>query len=153
MVVGNMGAVGKFAYTVIGDSVNLASRLEGANREYGTGVMVSQRTYDLVCEEIIGRELDRIAVMGRSEPVTTYELIAVRSAEIPQETLDVIGAYEEGKRLYHAREWEKAEQAFRRALVAQPDDRPSLLHLQRIEVFKQTPPPENWDGVFVFKSK
>ena len=153
MVVGNMGAVGKFAYTVIGDSVNLASRLEGANREYGTGVMVSQRTYDLVCEEIIGRELDRIAVMGRSEPVTTYELIAVRSDEISQETLDVIGAYEEGKRLYHAREWEKAEQAFRRALAARPDDRPSLLHLQRIEVFKQTPPPENWDGVFVFKSK
>ncbi len=153
MVVGNMGAVGKFAYTVIGDSVNLASRLEGANREYGTGVMVSQRTYDLACEEILGRELDRIAVMGRSEPVTTYELIAVRSAEMPPETQEMIGAYEEGKRFYHAREWVKAEQAFRRALAVQPDDRPSLLHLQRIEVFKHTPPPENWNGVFVFKSK
>jgi adenylate cyclase len=133
--------------------VNLASRLEGANREYGTGVMVSQRTYDLACEEILGRELDRIAVMGRSEPVTTYELLAVRSAEMPPETMQMIGAYEEGKRLYHAREWAKAEQAFRRALAVRPDDRPSLLHLQRIEVFKSTPPPENWDGVFVFKSK
>jgi adenylate cyclase len=153
MVVGNMGAVGKFAYTVIGDSVNLASRLEGANREYGTGVMVSQRTYDLVSGHIVGRELDRIAVMGRSEPVTTYELLGMRSDEFPPTTLEMIGAYEEGKRLYHARDWERAELAFRRALAIKPDDRPSLLHLERIEVFKHTPPPENWDGVFVFKSK
>ncbi len=153
MVVGNMGAVGKFAYTVIGDSVNLASRLEGANREYGTGVMVSQRTYDLACEEILGRELDRIAVVGRSEPVTTYELISERSADIPKETLALIAAYEEGKRLYHAKEWTKAEEAFKRALAARPDDPPSILHLQRIEVFKQNPPPENWDGVFVFTKK
>jgi adenylate cyclase len=153
MVVGNMGAVGKFAYTVIGDSVNLASRLEGANREYGTGVMVSQRTYDLACEEVLGRELDRIAVMGRSEPVTTFELMAERSADIPKEMLSLISAYEEGKRLYHAREWTRAEEAFRRALTFRPDDHPSLLHLQRIEVFKQTPPPEDWDGVFVFTKK
>ena len=153
MVVGNMGAVGKFAYTVIGDSVNLASRLEGANREYGTGIMVSQRTYDLVRQDILGRELDRIAVVGRSEPVTTYELICDRHDEIPADLLEMIEHYEEGKRLYHAKDWGKAGNAFREALKIRPDDHPSLLHLQRIEVFKQTPPPEDWNGVFVFRSK
>ena len=153
MVVGNMGAVGKFAYTVIGDSVNLASRLEGANREYGTGIMVSQRTYDLVRQDILGRELDRIAVVGRSEPVTTYELICDRHEEIPADLLEMIEHYEEGKRLYHSKEWARAERAFREALKIRPDDNPSLLHLQRIEVFKQTPPPEEWNGVFVFRSK
>lgn len=153
MVVGNMGAIGKFAYTVIGDSVNLASRLEGANREYGSGIMVSRRTYELVEKEILGRELDRMAVMGRSEPVTTYELLYDRSDEIPAEIPVMLAHYNEGKRLYYAMQWEEARKEFMAALQIMPDDRPSQLHLHRIETYLQSPPGEHWDGVFIFRSK
>jgi adenylate cyclase len=153
MVVGNMGAVGKFAYTVIGDSVNLASRLEGANREYHTGIMVSERTYTLVRDEILGRELDRIGVMGRSEPVTTYELLGPAGPDIPADLREFLAHYEEGKRLYYGRDWQGARTAFEAALRLRPDDYPTLLHLQRAEAYMQTPPPDNWNGVFVMQSK
>jgi adenylate cyclase len=153
MVVGNMGAVGKFAYTVIGDSVNLASRLEGANREYHTGIMASERTYSLVRDDIVGRELDRIGVLGRTEPVTTYELICVNGPSVSAGLREFLALYEEGKRLYYSRDWEGARTAFQASLQLRPDDYPSLLHLQRSEAYVQTPPPDNWNGVFVMHSK
>ncbi len=103
MVVGNMGAIGKFAYTVIGDSVNLASRLEGANREYRTGIMVADRTYELVREEILGRELDRITVKGRREPVRVYELLGMKKDETTDELERFLAHYSEGMTGYFSR--------------------------------------------------
>lgn len=153
MVVGNMGAIGKFAYTVIGDSVNLASRLEGANREYRTGIMVADRTYELVRGEIIGRELDRIAVKGRGEPVRVYELLGMKKEETTNELEQFLARYSEGMTGYFSRHWPEACIAFEAALALRPDDYPTRLHLERVRAYQQQPPPENWDGVFVMKTK
>jgi adenylate cyclase len=153
MVVGNMGAVGKFAYTVIGDSVNLASRLEGANKEYRTGIMVSERTYDLVRDHILGRRLDRIAVRGRTQTVSTYELLRRRETQPDDSLTRFLARYEEGMMLYYERKWAKARAAFEEALSHRPDDFPTLIHIERTRTYEVTPPPEEWDGVFVMTSK
>lgn len=153
MVVGNMGAAGKFAYTVIGDSVNLASRLEGANREYRTGIMVSQRTYELVKDRIFGRELDRITVKGRNEPVTVFELLCSRDHPQADETERFLERYSVGLTSYHTRRWAEGLLAFAEALQLRPDDYTTQLHIKRIQAYQVTPPPDNWNGVFVLTSK
>ncbi len=153
MVVGNMGATGKFAYTVIGDSVNLASRLEGANKEYRTAIMTSERTYDLVRGSIRGRKLDRIAVKGRSVPVTIYEILQAMPAELPPAIGQAYARYEEGLQLYFSREFDAAQRTFREALKLHPDDIPSRLFLARAGELAVSPPPPGWDGVYVMKSK
>ena len=153
MVVGNMGSTGKFNYTVIGDSVNLASRLEGANKLYHTGIMVSERTFELVRHRILGRELDLIMVAGRTEPVRTFELIDFIERKSDAGQGEFLDAYAEGIRLYRARQWQQAKSMFRDALKVRPHDHPSLLYIQRIETFETTPPPKDWNGVFVMTAK
>jgi adenylate cyclase len=153
MVVGNMGAAGKFAYTVIGDSVNLASRLEGANREYRTGIMVSRRTYELVKGKIIGRELDRITVKGRNEPVTVFELLCARDHPQADETERFLEKYSAGLAAYHTCRWTDGLSAFAEALQVRPDDYTTQLHIKRIHAYQATPPPDDWNGVFILTSK
>lgn len=153
MVVGNMGSAGKFAYTVIGDSVNLASRLEGANKEYRTAIMVSERTYEQVKTRILCRKLDRIAVKGRSEPVTTYELLQPLDRPVDPGLRAFLSLYEEALERYFAREWEAAARTFERALSLRPDDKPADLYRSRCTTYRLTPPPDSWDGVFVLQSK
>jgi adenylate cyclase len=153
MVVGNMGATGKFAYTVIGDSVNLASRLEGANKEYRTCIMASEQTYGCVKEKILGRKLDRIAVKGRSEAVTTYELIQLKERPMEPGYAQFLALYEEGLSLYFDRKWAAAQQVLREALELRPGDVPAALHRERARAFEATPPPSGWDGVFVMTRK
>lgn len=152
MIVGNMGSSGKFAYTVIGDSVNLASRLEGANKEYRTTVMVGKRTYDLVREEIAGRELDIITVKGRSEPVGVYELIAERKDIQDGGLILFLEDYEKAMGLYHARKWADAEKAFARLLQLRPSDYPTILHRERCARFA-TMQTEECSDIFALKEK
>ena len=153
MVVGNMGATGKFAYTVMGDSVNLASRLEGANKVYRTNILVSEQTYEIVKDSIFGRKLDQIAVQGRAVPVTIYELLQTREGVLDQALAQAVRLYEEGLTSYLERRFIDAARAFNEALEVHPDDVPSRLFLTRAEEYAAAPPPVNWDGVYVLKSK
>jgi adenylate cyclase len=152
MIIGNMGAARKFNYTVIGDSVNLASRLEGVNKEYGTGLIVSEWTYGAVRERISGRRLDRIAVKGRSAPVTIYELLEERSGRSGDLSAGV-AEYEAGLELYFGRRFREAAEAFARVLQLRTDDPPARVFLARATEFAANPPPPEWDGVYVMRRK
>lgn len=147
MVVGNMGSQRKFAYTVIGDSVNVASRLEGANREYRTRIMVTERTYRLVSEFIAGRLLDKITVRGRLEAVMVYELLYLRNGPVHPAVVQVLELYTEGMTLYQSQRWHEAREKFEQALVVLPDDHPSRIYMSRAAMYEKNPPPE-WTGIF-----
>lgn len=157
MIVGNMGGFvgGKrtFNYTVIGDNVNIASRLEGANKVFRTGILVSQATYDLVKDKILGRELDLITVKGRTDPLRTYELIQLKNKSIDSGLEEFLALYAEGLQLYRKRQWKEAENRFREALRQREADSPTALYLERISYFTAHPPPDAWDGVFQLPSK
>jgi len=153
MIVGNMGGRGKFNYTVIGDSVNLASRLEGANKEYKTHIMASQRTYDMVRDHVLGRELDLITVKGRSEPVTIYELMQLRDGAVDPNLERFLSCYSEALALYRQQRWKAAIQRFETALTLRPNDHPTKLYIERAQLYAITSPPQDWNGVFVMTTK
>jgi len=152
MVVGNMGSKTRMDYTMMGDSVNLAARLEGANKQYGTLNMISEYTYKDVKGSIEVRELDLIRVMGKTEPVRVYELLD-RKGEVPHELQKVYNAYTEGLALYREQKWDDAIAKFEQALILKVDDEPSKRYIVRCEEFKASPPPEDWDGIFTMTTK
>ena len=152
MVVGNMGTTRKMNYTIMGDAVNLASRLEGANKPYGTYIMLGESTYLVAKDSIEARELDSIRVMGKSEPVRVYELIA-RKGELDRAKTSVIESYNKGLSYYKERKWDDAISQFKMALMTDSNDGPSKTYVNRCNEFQKSPPPDNWDGVYVMKEK
>jgi len=153
MLVGNLGSRHIMDYTVMGDNVNLASRLEGANKIWGTNICISEMTYDQLHGEMICRELDLIRVKGKTKPVKVFEVFETTDMGIPAGLESLLERYEMGIQLYRDREFGDALDLFHDILGLDPDDGPSRVHQERCYEYLSSPPPDDWDGVFEMKTK
>lgn len=152
LIVGNIGSNISKSYTVLGDTVNIASRLESANKQYGTRILMSEETYKLVKEDFETREIDNIIVVGKSEPVRIFELLADRG-KIEQPVAELRGYFEQGLAAYRSRDWNQAQKCFDNCLEINPSDGPAKVFLERVKVLRDTPPPEGWNGVWQMTKK
>lgn len=148
MAVGNMGSDQVFSYTVMGDNVNLGSRLEGVNTEYRTNIVVSAATVSKAGENFTFRPLDRVQVKGKEDAVDIFELVSLREQHEPE----WVHAFRTGLRHYQAGEWDDAESAFGACLSLKPGDGPARIFIDRIHEFRRVAPPA-WAGVWKFHSK
>ncbi len=161
IVTGNMGSANRMNYTMMGDSVNLAARLEEAAKQYGMFTQITHITKDLIGDEFELRELDTMKVMGKEEPVTTFDILGIKG-DTEQYLLDLKKTFSQGLSLYKEQKWDQAIEHFEQSVENEnrryPEQtgkktNPSLLYIERCKEFKQNPPPENWDGVFTLTKK
>ncbi len=154
VIAGNIGAVGKkMEYTVIGDNVNLASRLEGTAKVYGVTILVSEATYEPTKEKFLYRELDYIRVVGKTQPIRVYEVFQALDEPVDEALKGRTKRFEEALKLYRSRNFRDSKAIFKELRGLDPDDLASQVYIDRCKSFIATPPPVDWDGVFVRTSK
>lgn len=161
IVTGNMGSASRMNYTMMGDSVNLAARLEESAKQYGIFTQVAKETVELAGDEFLWRELDTIRVVGKSIPVTSYDLLGLKSTA-PKHLLELAEKFSAAITLYKNQKWDQAIELFKVTLELEymrfPDlkgvkTNPSEIYIKRCEDYKELPPPPEWDGVFTLTSK
>ncbi|WP_413289578.1 CHASE2 domain-containing protein [Bdellovibrio sp. HCB337] len=151
MSVGNMGSNIVQNYTVMGDSVNLAARLEGINKEYGTRIIISQFTHAEIGSDFTSREVDRVRVKGKYEPVRIFELVC--EGEPSDQVSALMKHFHQGYELYHKKQFAEALEVFKKALTVSQNDPVSELYVERCQEYLSSAPPDDWDGVYVMKTK
>jgi class 3 adenylate cyclase len=144
-LVGSIGSEFMMSFTVMGDTVNLASRLESANKFYGTRCLVSQATIAAAAQAVEAREIDRLVVAGQTRPQIVFEIMG-RGGELSAEQIALRAHYSDGLAAYRARHWDEATSALKAALAAAPGDGPCMVLLTRVESLRDNPPPADWDG-------
>lgn len=146
-VVGNMGSRTRMDYTMMGDTVNTAARLEGINKFYGTGIMIGESTRQAIAGDLVTREIDQVQVIGKKIPVTTHEVVGYVD-EVANDRRQALDKYAEGLRAFRSRRWDPAIRCFEAALALSPEDGPGQVMLERSREYLEHPPEADWDGVF-----
>jgi len=153
VISGNIGSSKRMEFTAIGDGVNLGSRLEGASKQYGTDIIISESTYRSCADRVWARELDCIKVKGKDNPVRIYELLALQTESITDKQIKIIEHYHKGREYYLSQEFPLAMAEFGMVLGLNKEDKSSALHLGRCQHWLQNPPDDAWDGVWTLTEK
>jgi adenylate cyclase len=152
MIAGNMGTENKMNYTIMGNAVNIAARLEGVNKQYETAILTSETTVLETGNHLLTRKLDRVRVVGINEPIRLHELLDIAEHAMPEQK-KLVEAFQDALDLFEKRNWKKAATSFKEVLAINPDDHPSRIYRERSLEFTKKPPPDSWDGVYNLTSK
>ncbi len=153
MLVGNLGSRYRFAYGTLGDQVNLGSRIEGLNKMYRTEILIGENTAQLLDGAFILREIDRVRVVGKKQPVRIFELLENSDSTLVEEKERLLHFYSSGLECYWQQKWQDALKHFERCLLILPEDGPSRVMAERCRIYVAIPPPQDWDGVFEHLTK